>query len=328
MNKITFQLLVFTCFVFCSCSSGSEGGDDPGTGTGEQKANKVNISLRLNETLGKHISLAEFEQLYATYDMRCIVEVYPESSSSVLTGKSKRVVTIQNSYTHEGAYAVDEIALSPGRYTVLSWIDFVPRGTKTDKYYNASDLQNIRIVTSNTYTGFNIARWALAGKAQLNISGETETQNLSVTMKPPFVTYRIQSTGLNEYLQKQPAARSLQELTARVSYDLYLPMGYNTYLQAPNNMTTGVNYTHPVTAVSDDEALLASDLIFASDNTFYQISLTIFTPEGTPVASVSNLEVNMKPEIPTIISDDFLNKNSSGGIGIGDGFDDEIVVPI
>ncbi|MDR3286619.1 MAG: hypothetical protein LBT27_04180 [Prevotellaceae bacterium] len=341
INTIKYIKLLFCtivcCLAFSRCDTVHEFPD-------ENAYNPYLININLLIDIDMNMDSDTIYQTYAEmlngdYDIRYIIDIYetdPERTSSV-SNRVKHIVKTEGSIINRGTYRVEEKLSLPAKdYKVIAWIDFVDKQTNSDKYYNTADLQNISIIeqaNGRTY-GYNTTKDAFTGIIDMNLV-EYDRQrfvhrDIVVPVKRPFAVYRIITTDIEQYITyHQPLSySSIMPASTLLVYNLFLPVGYNAFLHRPDNFKTGINYTYNITElIPQKEAIIASDIVFVDDDTFYSVNFEILSADNEHINTINGLNINLKRNKMTIIRGEFLTKNiNDGGIGIDDGFGEEIII--
>ena len=340
MNKrfgLFLGLALFT--LFCGCDVHEMPDDNPV----DPSLIDVTLTLSINMQFSSDTLLQTYaSMLNGDYDIRYIVDIYEADGVSTTYDASRRIqriVKTDSVIITNGLYNLgDTLSLPAKKYEVVAWIDFVAKGTNTDKYYNTADLQQVSVILQNgRYDGYNTTKDAFTGKSEIDLTpykGQRYVHyNAQMDVVRPFAVYRIITTDMEEYItyHNSPTYASIQPASTNVLYNLYFPMGYNVFNNTPENFLAGVNYAYDVMdVVPGKEAMVASDYIFVGNDVFYQVNFEIFTSDGIHINTVNNLRIDLKQNHITIIRGEFLTKdlNNNGGVGIDDGFSDEIIVQI
>ncbi|KAA6343831.1 hypothetical protein EZS27_008496 [termite gut metagenome] len=306
----------------------------------------MNIDMRIDLEIDMGVPASDItRQTYASmldgdYDVRYIIDIYEadDTKKNSVSNRVKRIVKTESEIPTAGEYHLDEtIRLPVKKYRMITWIDFVTKGTTTDKYYNTEDLQKIAIILPNgTYQGYNSTRDAFTATVEMDLTpyrGQRYIQYEAVAeVVRPFAIYRIITTDIDEYktYHQTLSYASIQPNTTNVAYNLFFPMGYNAYLYAPDNFRAGIAYSYDITETAPEkEALLASDYVFVKDDTFYTIDFEILSSEKQHINTVNGLRINLKRNQVTTIRDEFLTKDlNDGKVGVDDRFTDEIIIRI
>jgi len=335
--RLSFYTLLCSALLAVSCDSVHE---FPNENSYNPYLVNVELSIDIDMNMESDTIFQTYSEILASnYDIRYIVDIY-EADPNLITGVSKRVkriVKTENSIIHNGIYQVEENLLLPAKhYKIIAWVDFITKGTKSDKYYNTDDLQTISIISQQGGNkGYNTTKDAFAGNFDMDLSIYQNQRfiqcDVVVPVKRPFAVYRIITTDIEKYLayHSETSYSSVAPTKTTLLYNLFFPMGYNAFLFLPDNFKTNIRYTHDVTEIlPQKEAILASDIVFVEDNTFYSTSFEIASASNVRINTINGLNINLKRNKLTIIRGEFLTKDFGGGsIGIDDGFDgSEIII--
>ncbi len=303
---------------------------------------EVSISIDLNMSFDTDTIFQTYAQmLEGDYDIRYIIDVYKKdaSRSDKVTERVTRVMKTENAIISKGMYHItDTLQLPVDQYEIIAWIDFVNKGTATDKYYETTSLQQVSIMPqAGKYRGYNTTKDAFTGKCDMDLTPYRHQRFIHydalIETKRPFAVYQIITTDINEYMtyHQTLSYSSIRPSTTNLYYNLFFPMGYNAYLFAPDNFKSGIHYTHDIIEViPEKEAIIASDFVFVENDTFYFVDFEIISAEGKRINTVSGLKINLQRNKLTILKSEFLTKdlNPDGKIGVDDSFTDEIIIHI
>jgi hypothetical protein len=298
----------------------------------------VNLSIAIDMNMDADTIFQTYaNMLGGDYDIRYIVDIY-ESDPDIQTrvdNRIKRIVKTENSIITQGIYKIQEkLALPQKKYKIMAWIDFVEKGTTADKYYTTDNLQTITVIQQPLQHGYDVTKDAFAGNTDMDLTVYENQRFIHhdavVDVMRPFAVYQIITTDVEEYITYHPerSYSSIMPSTTRLVYNLFFPLGYNEFLQVPDNFKTGINYTFNITELTPQkEALVASDIVFVGDDTFYSVDFEMLSAEDEHINTIQGLHINLKRNKLTIIRGEFLTKNiNDGSVGIDDDFGDEIII--
>jgi hypothetical protein len=277
------------------------------------------------------------DMLGGDYDIRYIIDIYEADPNLVtrVNSKTQRIVRTESSIITRGIYHVEEkLSLSQKHYKIIAWVDFVEKGTTADKYYNTADLQDISAIQQTARIGYNTTKDAFAGNFDLDLTVYKNQRfierDIVVKVKRPFAVYQIITTDIEKYItyNQEKSYSSIAPGKTRLVYNLFCPTGYNAFLHAPDDFTTGINYVYDIVdIVPQQQAIIAMDMVFVEDDTFYSVDFEIFSADDEHINTTRGLNINLKRNKLTIIRGEFLTKDiDDGSVGIDDGFDDEIII--
>jgi hypothetical protein len=305
----------------------------------------LRVSLAVNIDFEIEAGVEQFVQAYAPlfaegYRIRYLVDLYetPASTEAPLSKRICRLTATGDVMPPGGTYRFSEtVQLHPLHYTALVWIDFVPEGSAGDFYYLTGDLQAVTIAGNRPYRGYHISKDAFAASLPIDLApyrdGLDVHHEATVEAKRPFALYQIVTTDVDKYRNAHHNAPygDIRPAATGLLYELWFPMGYDTYRAAPDNFDeSGVHYDYEIagTGADDTEAVIASDFVFVNGNdAFYYIDFGVYTPAGTLINDHSHIRVNLHRNRRTIIRGEFLTSGTgSGGVGIDFNFGEEIVI--
>ena len=303
---------------------------------------QLSLSINMQFTASDTILHTYADMLGGDYDVRYIVDIYeanPNSTTYDVNNRIRRIVKTENTIITDGIYDLGDTLRLPAKdYKIVVWIDFVDKGTNTDKYYNTADLEHISVILQNgKYQGYSTTKDAFTGSVDVDLTPYRGQRYVHYTAQAdvmrPFAVYQIITTDEEQFTtyQKTISYAPIMPAQTRELYELYFPMGYNVFSYTPENFLMGVNYNYDITdVVPGKEAILASDFVFMGNDTFYSVDFEILSADGQHINTINGLRIDLKRNHITVIRGEFLTKdlNNNGGVGINDGFTDEIIVPI
>jgi hypothetical protein len=245
--------------------------------------------------------------------------------------------------------------LAAAEYKVLVWCDYV-RASEQDKswYYNTDDLRNIRY--SDIEVKDNNDKDVFTNVLHLNLreyyySTGTYILDEHLVLERPKGRYKCYTTDVKDYMGKDTG---IEKITAVVNYVQYVADGYNVEDQKPNHFIESRTYLSTVSMDDiDDEGKLEMcyDYVFVngkqtnvkinfefykgivyrgSDGKIYKDKnhTVLANEEIDKISNWSGVVVPLKRNMETVVEGRFLTQSfGSGGIGIGPGFEGEIVIP-
>lgn len=264
-----------------------------------------------------------------TWQLRCMVEVCRKGTENRVYRRAS-LCTPQA----DGRYAV-EMPLQPGEYDIRLWADWTDDGTTAGKYYTADDLQNVRVRTDG-YTAGETTDTKDAYYADVTVSVSGGVQDESVKLVRPFARYRIVATDVEDYgtLRLKEGYPPVEELQVQVTYTGYFPTGFDAVTGKPNDaLNTGIAYTtRPVAADGFDMAearQAGADFVLANGGDSFVTATVRITDRATgrAVSSVQNVKIPYRRGYLTTVRGGFLTAgNTSGGVNIDTGWDDQKIV--
>ncbi len=230
------------------------------------------------------------------------------------------------------SYTVDGISLPAARIAVMCWAEPVNAATRAgNPHFDASDLRQVKLLDC----GVAADKDAFAGSDTWDLTQymyERDGIGLpphTLTLNRPFGRYRLISNDLKEYFDKQGTAAPLPA-SARISYQLWIPMTYDVYARTPVNPVARQGFTYTPVRLNDGEMRMAEDVIFvgggdAEDNYFNFVS-ACYAPDGALLHESGNVEARIRRNRTTLIYGALLTDRKTNAPGVDDSFDEEIVV--
>lgn len=326
MKKIPYLLLYVTLFhLLAGCIH--EHPDDEGT---DPTMLSVEVNLTLNLEWEDYQSRSKAIRSTNSYTRRFIVEVWREGQIV-----QRHEVVPEDFAEGQTEFLLPEtLTLHAQEYSIAVWSDYVEAGSGTDLYYNTNDLRGITI--QEPYIGNTGYRDCHYATAPLDLRPYRNQWNAriqqGVDMVRPLAKYRIVATDVETYHELQAAGDypPVEELTATVLYEGFLPSSFNVAAGSPNDATTGISYAGSLPALPDDtgHVQLADDLIWVNGgDTFVTVTVLITDSQGNVVSRVPGVRIDYRRGCLTTVSGRFLTAGiTSGSIHIDTDWTDDIII--
>lgn len=270
------------------------------------------------------------------FDVRYQVEIYAKTGADAGNKVFRTSWTEQVISEGETTVPVD-VELRAEEYDVYAWIDFVPSGTESDHHYLTSDLRKVSIANPNV-AGHD-SRDAFSGKAVADLTPNRDNWFASVTvpveMERPFGKFKIVTTDVRKFLESyKPIGTYTDIVPARTMcrYTCYFPTSYNldTRLADVNDFKQGIKHEAEVVEKEGNTAVLTYNYVLVcNDNTTVSAEIDVWNKDGEHLITTQNIKIPIQRNKLTIVSGEFLTKDfGTGGTGIDDSFDDEIIIII
>ena len=292
---------------------------------------EISYTRTLGRTVGSASRAGFMPECYypeEDYQLRFVVELYAGSDPQTIV--DRRIV-----YGEIGSLppqASVGFTVASGPYTVIAWSDYVLRSAGTDLVYVASDLQAMHgaaLAIEDNYAkeAFTAAKEVTVAP---NYRREPDVRTVDMKLTRPQGLYRIAATDLETFLA---SGRTLDDIEVEVTYRQYVSSGYNALTQSPNLFEPTRTYTAaPQTITHDSEtlALLAYDYVLVNGvETNVLVDIVVRDKGGEVIARTTDILIPLMRNKETLVTGEFLTTSfGSGGIGIDDGFPEEIVRPI
>lgn len=262
--------------------------------------------------------------------LRLVTEVY-RSDTETRVHRRTQLCTPQT----EGTYTAT-LNLQPGDYDLHIWADWTD-GTTADKYYRADDLTSVTMLTDNyAANGGTDGKEAYCVVKQSVSVGEGGNE-VSVALVRPQARYRIVATDVEDYLNliaKGEALPSIGELQASVSYEGFLPTGFNVATGEPDDALPGIAYLADIVTAEDyaeEEARqVGADFVLAgAGESFVTVTVQIADrTTGAVVSTVQGVKIPYRRGELTTVSGPFLTAGRiSSGVETDTNWGEDVVIP-
>ncbi len=299
----------------------------------------VNLDVDIEISISSYL---EF-QLYAaetksessnSYYLRTIIELYDQDDMTEPT-------TTQTLYTPYSDIENLSIAftedLKAKKYTLAVWCDIVEEDGGGDNFfYTGSTLSQIKYI--EPYVGNTELKSAFSDVVEIDLTPYADrwygVYECNIELERPQAMFEIISTDLEKFLDEQGDSinsdTDFNNYTVMVSYDGYMPYGYNVLTEKPNEAQQGISYMTNLEILSATEARLAFDQVFVNHTeSGVNVSLVVYDENGDIVAEIASQAITINRNMKTVVTGEFLTSDYVPGIGIDPSFDGEynIVIP-
>ena len=269
------------------------------------------------------------------WNLRLVWEIYYGSNEEVRIGRGdliERKVQLIDAAIELPSYTT-EIDLPAGTYTLLAWADYVPVGTEEDHFY---DTQNMSAIKSDLVLRENCQdndlRDCFARTYEFRIENVKylgEPRHYETTLTRPQGRYVVLATDYKDYLDLSNIP--VEQNNVDCFYPTFLNVGYSIPEARPNLSASQIGYKFtPMRYVFDEKEMvsLGDDYSFVNGKESHLIlNLTVMNPQGNEISKNENIDIPIYPDKLTIVLGRFLaNSGNSGGLGIDDKFENEIVI--
>ena len=269
------------------------------------------------------------------WNLRLVWEIYYGSNEEVRIGRGdliERKVQLIDAAIELPSYTT-EIELPAGTYTLLAWADYVPVGTEEDHFY---DTQNMSAIKSDLVLREdcqdNDLRDCFARTYEFRIENVKylgEPRHYETTLTRPQGRYVVLATDYKDYLDLSNIP--VEQNNVDCFYPTFLNVGYSIPEARPNLSASQIGYKFtPMRYVFDEKEMvsLGDDYSFVNGKESHLIlNLTVMNPQGNEISKNENIDIPIYPDKLTIVLGRFLaNSGNSGGLGIDDKFENEIVI--
>ena len=269
------------------------------------------------------------------WNLRLVWEIYYGSNEEVRIGRGdliERKVQLIDAAIELPSYTT-EIELPAGTYTLLAWADYVPIGTEEDHFY---DTQNMSAIKSDLVLRENCQdndlRDCFARTYEFRIENVKylgEPRHYETTLTRPQGRYVVLATDYKDYLDLSNIP--VEQNNVDCFYPTFLNVGYSIPEARPNLSASQIGYKFtPMRYIFDEKEMvsLGDDYSFVNGKESHLIlNLTVMNPQGNEISKNENIDIPIYPDKLTIVLGRFLaNSGNSGGLGIDDKFENEIVI--
>ena len=269
------------------------------------------------------------------WNLRLVWEIYYGSNEEVRIGRGdliERKVQLIDAAIELPSYTT-EIELPAGTYTLLAWADYVPIGTEEDHFYDTQIMSAIKsdlVLRENCQD--NDLRDCFARTYEFRIENVKylgEPRHYETTLTRPQGRYVVLATDYKDYLDLSNIP--VEQNNVDCFYPTFLNVGYSIPEARPNLSASQIGYKFtPMRYVFDEKEMvsLGDDYSFVNGKESHLIlNLTVMNPQGNEISKNENIDIPIYPDKLTIVLGRFLaNSGNSGGLGIDDKFENEIVI--
>lgn len=293
-----------------------------------------NTRSNLAQTMAEFLAMNSID--LDKWDLRLIWELYDGSRDDIRNGDARllqRDFSIVNYDVDQPSHTITFDAPS-GRYTLLAWADFVPKGSNEDFYYDTDDLNQLmsylerrRNCTDNDQRDCFSQAYDFVIE---DIDFEGQARHYETTLIRPQGRYVVLATDYEKY--KTLTDIPVEENIVQVKYPSFVNVGYTVVEQRPNDGQPGLSYNHtPSTYDFDGNEMVcvADDYSFVNGEVSYvNINMGVYNPFEALLSTNKNIEIPLYADRLTVVIGKFLaTSTGSGGINMDDGFEDEFVIP-
>ncbi len=258
----------------------------------------------------------------APHNLRGIAEFYQKGKPALV----QRVAMILTPKEAAGNYTFATL-LPADDYDMTLWVDYTESESTADLWYTTESLEAIKIIaTDKTYTSGSNTREVFYG----NSTFATSEATIDITLQRPQAKYQLIADDITRYKELMAANPDkyvpLDKLSVAISYESYLPDGFNAKTGRPNSSQTGYKCNKvalPIIADTDTEVKVGSDYVFVNgDESSVTVTVTVTDNTGRTVSRVKGVVVKYKRNMLTTIRGEFLTAGAvNPGININTDWD-------
>lgn len=268
------------------------------------------------------------------YYLRTIIELYDQDDMTTPMVTEVQYTLYSQIDDFNITFSQD---LKAKEYTLAVWCDIVDDiGSGDNFFYTGSTLSQIKYL--EPYEGNTELKSAFSDVVEIDLTTYQGrwygTYKCYVELERPQAMFEIISTDLEKFLINNSESidenTNFNDYTVKVTYDGYMPYGYNVLTEKPNEAQQNISYMTNLEILSVSEARLAFDQVFVNHTeSGVNVSLVVYDEKGDIVVEVASQEITINRNQKTIITGEFLTSDYVPGIGIDPSFDGEynIVIP-
>ncbi len=335
-NKILYVILLALAITSCKASL-----EYPDPGVEPVDPTLVNLDITIEVSISAHLEFELYDSETETksesvdnYYLRTIIELYDQSDMTT----PMTTDTYYTLYSDIENFNIDyKKDLNAKEYTLAIWCDIVEQSGSADNFfYTGATLSAVKYL--EPYVGNTELKSAFSGVVEIDLTPYQDrwygVYERSVELERPQAMFEIISTDLEKFLDEQgdslDSDTDFNNYTVKVTYDGYMPYGYNVLTEKPNEAQQSISYMTNLEILSATEARLAFDQVFVNHTeSGVNVSLVVYDESGDIVAEISSQAITINRNMKTIITGEFLTSDYVPGIGIDPSFDGEynIVIP-
>ena len=328
MRRLLSILLVTFALSGCELIHGWPGEDsvDPSLIMTELKID-IQMDMEVSEVITRSILSATDT---SAYDRRFIVEISrDESYDQSLVERDTITVPSQDFGTVSLRTELHAL-----KYKVAVWSDYVEKGSRDDLFYLTEDLEHVRILGKDLYTGSNMFKDCQRGCEGLDLTGYAVERSpeveLRMQLERPVARIVFRTMDFDRFVTESGLENTRQEiadrLIVRFTYPTYVPSSINALTGKLNDSYT--DYGFESGALYDpqsDDLKMGYDYVFVNgEKSSVTVSLQIYDKvTGKQVNDTGHITVPTERGKETVVKDRFLTRDGTPGIGIDPGFDGE-----
>lgn len=270
------------------------------------------------------------------YDLRYILLIYEGGVSA------NKVPSY--SYTYTRPFETDHdytvtIELPDGDYEFLAFTDNIIAGSSTDKFYNTSSLEMIKILDGDGHPGAEEMRDCFRGtvaKSVRNSPDRYDGNTIDIPMLRPLSRFEFIATDFDRFVEsevnrsrnltgsKASSGINAGEYKVLIQYDGFMPSTYDAFNDYPTDAKRNVTFNASVIPNDDGTASMGFDYVFVyQGESKLNLILNVLDADGKLISATPSIEVPLYRSKNTVIKGEFLTSKSSGGVGIVPDYDGE-----
>lgn len=282
-----------------------------------------------------------------TGQVRHVVRAFPIINDRVAQVPSDEFVfTADLADGHDGTFT---LGLLPGSYRLMVWSDLAEGAGRTP-FYNADNFLEVSLA-DGPHAGSTDYRDAFRGWADVTVEsyrdgGVHAPVVVPVTMQRPLAKFEFVATDLAAFVERETrraAARQAapyddatpvkpEDYRVVFYYQGFMPSAYSLFIDRPVDSATAVQFDSALRPFSEGEASLGFDYVFVKEEgeeSAVTLRIALFDAgSGERLSLSGDIRVPLRRGRHTVIRDEFLLKDASGGVGVDPGYDGDLNIHV
>lgn len=319
---MVLPLLLAACnlYEYPETTSDGEKGVDP---TEVTVTAELNLSMKLTEA---ETPVAALDG--ATYRHRFVIAAFLNRE------EVSRQVVYEDITERTNINIPVTMKLHARNYQLVVWSDYVKRGSEADLYYNTGNL--VPLVSTEPYTANTEYKDAFTGSVPLDLTAYRNEWSAKVSAKVelqrPVARYQLIANDVSTFLGRIANGKVKgTRFTARISYNNYLPVGFNALDDVPKHSLMYLQYssTFTVPVAGTEELTLGNDYVFVTNGKEESISMMVeILNESSVLIARTSFYLPCQRNKNTTVRMSFLTANPDGGIDIDSDYEGEINIDL
>ena len=294
------------------------------------------------------------EEATDMYDMRYIIHAFKKIGNNSYEDTPYAVFVLSKDDFSDPDLTAN-LTIMEGSYRFSVWSDYVPQGSLEDHYYNADSFKYIRLYgrdDGRRHVGNDDFRDAYLGSTEVDViryGGSHPPVSATIHLSRPLSKVVFITNDLEDWKTKvitnhyQSALQNakpgdvvvpmqdvdLSQYIVKIHYPQYMPNAFNMMTDRTTWSDVNVSFESAIIALSDTEAALGFDYVFANANDANVVmAVSLFDRSGTQLARSKDITVPLERGKVTTVVGSFLLEESDGGVAINPDFDGEFNIVI
>ena len=300
--------------------------------------------VKLNLRLNYETDMVEWNHLYdnssiseqglgATYDntqssgtMRYIIRTYPVTKSTQeFVQEFVLTKDVTEGYNHNVT-----LDILPGDYNIKVWADLV-EPNEEEYHHDATSFAQIKLLGS--HKGSTNYRDAFRGSKDVSLKSSIDVRQpdtLDIVMQRPLAKFEFITTDVMKFIGKENTRKATQiaqsvdveDYKVVFYYVGFMPSVYSLITDKPVDSSTGVMFESSMKMLSESEAQIGFDYVFANNNdSAVTLQIGVYDSAGEQLSLTEPIEVPLRRSHHTILKGMFLMSDAAGGVAINPDYD-------